>query len=171
MDSFIFPQNFNQHKYITDYLNILFIKYTNYKKDNLITKTKNSQYERLTDTLKRGKVATYELIDKLVIDCGFTLPAFNSERLELLYTLQNIKGIYQHDEIYHIIAHRNYFKSFKIFETEKEGNEFFLNVIQKDMENKKEDKTQKIESILVLLGAMDLNREEVMKIIHFLARQ
>ena len=51
-----------------------------------------------------------------------------------------------------------------------EGYEKYLKIVAGEMANNQAEKEVKLESILTLLGAMDLNREEIIKIIHFLAR-
>ncbi len=168
MNNFIFPENPIQLRYLKDFYKVIYDKYTYYKNNFMTKKNKNSTYERLCNTSKRGKGASIELICDIVKSCK--LPQMdNAHYLGLLYQLQHTKCVRHKDDIYYVVGDDQYFKEFKSFNTADEGMEFYLEVIKKEIEEDKQDKENKIESILCLLGSMSLNRTEVMKIIHFLA--
>jgi hypothetical protein len=168
MNNFIFPENANQLKYLKEFYKVVFDKYTYYKNNFMTKKNKNSTYERLCNTSKRGKGASIELISDIVKQCK--LPQMDSTHyLGLLYQLQHTACVRHKDDIYFVVGDEAYFKEFKICNTADEGMAFYLDVIKKVIEADTQEKENKIESILCLLGSMDLNRTEVMKIIHFLA--
>lgn len=167
MNSFLFPENSQQLKYLKDFFHIVFNQYVFYKNDSKILKNKNSIYERLVDTKKRGKGASIELINDIIKKCN--LSELKEHHLDLLYQLQNTKCIKEKDGIYFVIGTPDFFKEFKIFKTEKEGMIYYLDIIKKDIEDINVEQNNKIESILCLLGTMSLNKTEIMKIIHYLA--
>tara|TARA_R110002073_G_scaffold253583_1_gene416312 strand:- start:5316 stop:5831 length:516 start_codon:yes stop_codon:yes gene_type:complete len=167
MNDFLFPENSQQLKYLKDFYFIVYHKYTFFKNNFKIIKNKNSTYERLVDTKKRGKTASIELINEIVKDCN--LPVLDQHHLELLYQLQHTKCVREKDGVYFVIGCADYFKEFKIFNDIDQGMDYYLGVIKNDIEQSNIDQDSKIESILCLLGTMSLSKTEIMKIIHFLA--
>ena len=167
MDHFIHPTSSSDNRHFKRVLYPLWMKYTHMKNNFKIIKNKNSQYERLTESNKRGKPASIELLNKLLKDCELEI---SSAHLALLYQIQNIKLIDHKEEIYFLVARENMFKEYLHSDTQMEGYEKYFKIVAGEMANNQAEKEVKLESILTLLGAMDLNREEIIKIIHFLAR-
>ena len=166
MDHFIFPQSSNDNLYFKNILSPLWKQY-NYNKNNfLIIRNKNSQYERIHNTTKRGKPASLELINDLIQECSLTIEG----SLNLLFDIQNIKKIDCKEEIFYLIAREDLFKQHIHSNTLMDGYDRHIDIIKKEMTDNSIEKGERLESVLTLLTAMELNREEIIKIIHHLAR-
>ena len=109
MDHFIHPTSSSDNRHFKRVLYPLWMKYTHMKNNFKIIKNKNSQYERLTESNKRGKPASIELLNKLLKDCELEI---SSAHLALLYQIQNIKLIDHKEEIYFLVARENMFKEY-----------------------------------------------------------
>ena len=166
MEHFIFPQSSQDNLTFKNVFYPLWKQYSYNKNTYKIIKNKNSQYERLTNSIKRGKPASMELINALIKECDLNI---NGD-LKLLFDIQNIKKIDSKDDIFYLIAREDLFKEHIHSQQLEEGYKCHLNIIKKEMTDNSLEKKERLESVLTLLSAMELNREEVIKIIHHLAR-
>lgn len=158
---YFFPKDLKQNLFFKNVLYVIFKEYLELKNNFLIINNNRCSFPRLSNSNKRGKIATIELLEYIKKKTGI----YEDLDYTILFKISNIRNFENNDGLYYIQADKEVFH-FNYLSL-KDGINNYNEQVKLYMEsNLKVNERNKLEMITNFISSLDLSTQEIIILIN-----